>query len=157
MRKEGSFVTPARETTTSIDRCWQTGWTYDAFDAYVPFPRTSARIRVLTDLNRQTGRPCFVRARATAPTKSGIFPISRLLMRLDVKMSNPFYWMYTLAPTVPRHRLAEHRSVSSRQGNRLTRNFFSPLPFGFRHFFNRCTPSSMENLSLFSSLGSLEP
>lgn len=77
--------------------------------------RALRRIRVLTDLNRQTGRPCFVRARATAPTKSGIFPISRLLMRLDVRMSNLFYWMYTLAPTVPRHRLVEHRSASSRE------------------------------------------
>lgn len=91
-------------------------------------------VRVLADLNRQTGRPCFVRARATAPTKSGIFPISRLLMRLDVRMSNLFYWMYTLAPTVPRHRLVEHRSASSRQGNRLTRNFFTPS-YDFRHFF----------------------
>lgn len=88
--------------------------------------RALRRIRVLTDLNRQTGRPCFVRARATAPTKSGIFPISRLLMRLDVRMSNLFYWMYTLAPTVPRHRLVEHRSASSRQGNRLTRKSFTP-------------------------------
>lgn len=35
------------------------------------------------------------RARAAAPTKSGIFPISKWLMRLDARMSNLFYWMYT--------------------------------------------------------------
>ena len=67
----------------------------------LPSPRTSARrwqIRARW-LNREAASTVFrARARAAAPTKSGIFPISKWLMQLDARMSNLFYWMYTLAP-----------------------------------------------------------
>lgn len=83
------------------------GWTYDASDAYTrrPFHGQARDGNTCSLAESQAARSCFVRARAAAPTKSGIFPISKWLMRLDARMSNLFYWMYTLAPPVPRYRI----------------------------------------------------
>lgn len=62
----------------------------------LPFP-SAIRVcaRVCARRFESANRPTVFRS--TAPTKSGIFPISRLLMRLHARMSNLFYWMYTVA------------------------------------------------------------
>lgn len=116
------------------------GWTYDASDAYTrrPFHGQARDGNTCSLAESQAARSCFVRARAAAPTKSGIFPISKWLMRLDARMSNLFYWMYTLAPPVPRYRII--RSALFRQGNWLAREPSLPLSLCVFHwFFHRCS------------------
>lgn len=89
----------------------------------LPFPSVCVCVCVCARRFESANRPTVFRA--TAPTKSGIFPISRLLMRLDVRMSNLFYWMYTR--TVPRQPIsrASIRFVPSRESTYS--NVFHPF------------------------------
>lgn len=77
----------------------------------------------------QAAPACFARARATAPTNTGIFPISKWLMRLrlDARMSNLFYWMYTLAPPPRPSDYSTIDPLCSVTGIHLLESFPSPL------------------------------
>lgn len=130
-----SFITSPRETTTtSIDRCWvryiRCICTRCPFQAqYV-----CARVCALADLNRQTGRPCFVRP---------------LLRRVAFSRYRGCWcgsmreWVTSFIGCIRllANRLVEHRSASSRQGNRLTRMFFTPsVVYDSPHFFHPMIP-----------------
>lgn len=87
----------------------------------LPFPSVCVCVCVLADLNRQTGRPCFVR------------PLLRRVAFSRYRgcwCGSMWEWVTSFIGCIRErflaNRLVEHRSASSRQGNRLTRMFFTP-------------------------------